>query len=421
MKAVFALAPVVAVALATPALAAPVAMEELVGRALTQSPTLQSARASAEAQQSREGVARSTYWPQLNLTSGLAQTTNLSPSQTSTQPISLLNTGVAVRQTLWTFGKLDAAVDQAEAQTEALRRQAQLTAVDVAWGVRQAYLNWAQAAGLETQAAEQVRYADATLAEARARFKAGVAARLDVTRAEATLALNRATLAAAKATTAQARRSLAAAIGQTAPVEGEPTFPATPPLANRPIAELEAEAADHPDLLVGQAQLAQAAAATRAAEVAGLPDINADGSYGIRARDFQGAPNWQAGVSLNWPLFTGFAVTSQAEATRGQEAAVRATLEARRLTILRDVDNAYLGLEGAKDRVPAAKTAVDAARANLTQAQGRYRAGVGSIIEVADAQALVASAQADWVRAVTSYHLAIADLQRAMGVTGVPQ
>ncbi|MFN3430744.1 MAG: TolC family protein, partial [Candidatus Sericytochromatia bacterium] len=281
MKAVFALAPLAALALATPALAAPVAMEELVGRALSQSPTLQSARASAEAQESREGVARSTYWPQLNLSSGLAQTTNLSPSQTSTQPISLLNTGVAVRQTLWTFGKLDAAVDQAEAQTEALRRQAQLTAVDVAWGVRQAYLSWAQASGLETQSAEQVRYAEATLAEARARFKAGVAARLDVTRAEATLALNRATLAGAKAATAQARRSLAAAVGQTAAVEGEPAFPATPAVAARPVAELEAAAADHPDLLVGRAQLAQATAATRAAELAGLPDINADGSCGI--------------------------------------------------------------------------------------------------------------------------------------------
>jgi outer membrane protein TolC len=68
--------------------------------------------------------------------------------------------------------------------------------------------------------------------------------------------------------------------------------------------------------------------------------------------------------------------------------------------------------------VPAAKAAVDAARANLAQAQGRYRSGVGSIIEVADAQSLLAQAQGDWVRATTSYHLAIASLQRALGTTG---
>lgn len=123
---------------------------------------------------------------------------------------------------------------------------------------------------------------------------------------------------------------------------------------------------------------------------------------------------------MNWPLFAP-AVNSQVRAAESQEASVKANLHSRRLEILRDVDNAYLGLEGAKERVPAAKAALDAARANLSQAQGRYRAGVGSIIEVADAQSLLATAHADWVRAQTSYHLAIADLQRAMGVTGVSQ
>lgn len=403
----------------TAALAAPVAMDELVAKALAQSPNVQAAQSSLAAQEARIGVARSGFWPQVALSTGTSQTTSASPSQTTATPFNLTNAGVSVQQNLFTFGKLDAAVEQAQAATEAARAQAALTAVEVAYGTRAAYLGWVQAAGLEAQAAEQIRYAEATLAEANARFKAGVAPRLEVTRAQTALAQAKAAMAGARATTAQARRTLAAAIGQTAPVDGTPVFPAEPAVAKRPLGDIEAAALEHPTLHTGQAQLAQAAATRRAAEVAGMPDVSANASYGVRARDFQGAQNWAAGVNLSWPLFTGFSVTNQAEAARQSEATSRANLDARRLEILRDVDNAYLALAGAKERVPAAKSAVDSARENLVQAQGRYRAGVGSIIEVADAQQLLASAQADWVRATTSYHLAIADLQRAMGVTGV--
>jgi outer membrane protein TolC len=405
---------------ASPAVAAPVAMQDLVVRALEQSPSLQAAKAAASAQAEVEGVARSNYLPQVSLNAGLSQTTSVSPAQLSPQPFSLGSTGVTLRQSLWTFGKRSAATQQAEAQTEAAEAQVDLRAVEVAFGVRQAYLNWVQAAGLETQAAEQVKVAETTLNEAQARVKAGVSAQLDVTRAQATLAQARAAMATAKATTAQARRSLSAAIGQTELVAGEPVFPAEPTLASQPISDLSALALEHPTLKTGAAQVEQAAASKRSAQASGNPDLSADASYGIRARDFAGAPNWSAGVSMNWPLFSP-AVNSQVRAAEGQVASVKANLESRRLEILRDVDNAYLGLQGAKERVPAAKAALDAARANLAQAQGRYRAGVGSIIEVADAQSLLATAHAEWVRAQTSYHLAIADLQRAMGVTGVSQ
>ncbi len=403
---------------ASPAFAAPVAMEDLVVRALSQSPSLQAARATAAAQSEFEGVARSNYMPQVSLNAGLSQTTSVSPAQLSAQPFSLGSTGVSVRQSLWTFGKRSAATQQAEAQTEAAEAQVDLRAVEVAYGVRQAYLNWVQAAGLEGQSIELVKVAETTLREAQARVKAGVSAQLDVTRAQATLAQSKAALAAAKAATAQARRTLTAAIGQTQLVDGDPAFPAEPAIAKKPIAELETLALQHPTLKTFEAQVEQAAASRRSAQASGNPDLSLDASYGIRARDFAGAPNWSAGVTMNWPLFAP-AVNAQVRAAEGQEASVKANLEARRLDVLRDVDNAYLGLEGAKERVPAAKAALDAARANLAQAQGRYRAGVGSIIEVADAQSLLATAHADWVRAQTSYHLAIADLQRAMGVTGV--
>lgn len=421
MKVATWITPLAVLMLAPPALAAPVSMDDLVVKALGQSPSLQAARSTVVAQEARVTTAKSDYWPSVSLSAGTSETTSVSPTQNTAAPFNVSSSGLSARQTLWNFGKREAAVDQAEAQTDVARSQLAATEVEVAFGVRQAYLNWVQAAGLEAQAKEQIGFADTTLAEAKARLKAGVAAQLEVTRAQTSVAQAKASLATARAATAQARRSLAAAIGQTTPVAGEPTFPATPAIATRPLPALQEAAQQHPDLRTAQGQLAVAAASREAAERAGLPDLGADMSYGLRARDFSPAQNWQAGLSFSWPLFTGFAITSQAKAAEAQEQTVKANFEARRLTVLRDIDNAYLALEGAKETVPAAKTALDAARANLKQAQGRYRAGVGSIIEVTDAQSLLVSAQTDWVRATTSYHLAIASLQRAMGVTGVAQ
>jgi outer membrane protein len=54
-------------------------------------------------------------------------------------------------------------------------------------------------------------------------------------------------------------------------------------------------------------------------------------------------------------------------------------------------------------------------RANLKLADGRYQAGVGNVIELTDAQAQRASAEAEYVRSLYSFHTSVAELERAIG------
>ncbi len=56
-----------------------------------------------------------------------------------------------------------------------------------------------------------------------------------------------------------------------------------------------------------------------------------------------------------------------------------------------------------------------AAREQLALARERFRLGNGSSLEVADAQAATARAEADYVNAVYTYHKAIAALEFAVG------
>src|SRR5207244_4191396 len=53
------------------------------------------------------------------------------------------------------------------------------------------------------------------------------------------------------------------------------------------------------------------------------------------------------------------------------------------------------------------------ARENLTLAEGRYKTGVGNIIELTDAQVSLATAEASRVQALVGYRTALAALERS--------
>ncbi len=69
----------------------------------------------------------------------------------------------------------------------------------------------------------------------------------------------------------------------------------------------------------------------------------------------------------------------------------------------------------AAERYGATQKAVESAQENLRLAQGRYDAGVGTILDLTDAQLSLTNAEADQVRALTDHKLALAALDRAVG------
>lgn len=408
-----------AVLTAWPAAAAPVSLDALIGEALSTHPALVALRETAGAQDARARAATSPYWPQLNLSSGASQTTNVSQAQTTAQPFSLLSGGLSLRQQLWDFGKTADAVTAAEAGAIANHRQADLQAVEVAFGVRRAYMECLRADGLLAQSEARLKSAETLHAQALAFWQAGRRPKIDVTRAEASVLQARADLATARNTVAAARITLAAAMGRPETVEVGGGFPAPSPLAGRPLDELIDLAQAHPSLQVVQARSEQSEAQSRLADKTNWPAIVADGNYGLRARDLTPSQNWAAGVSVNMPLFTGFADARQQEAAAAQWRSTQASARDTRLQVRLGIERAALTVDGARARLEALRAAVRSANENLGLAEGRYRVGVGSVIEVSDAQTLAANAQADLVRAEADYHIAIADLLRAVGRTGV--
>src|SRR2546430_3083419 len=69
----------------------------------------------------------------------------------------------------------------------------------------------------------------------------------------------------------------------------------------------------------------------------------------------------------------------------------------------------------ADERIQAAQVAVAAAQENFRLAQGRFDAGVGTILELTDAQLALTQAQNTEAQALADYRIALARLDRAVG------
>ena len=104
-------------------------------------------------------------------------------------------------------------------------------------------------------------------------------------------------------------------------------------------------------------------------------------------------PNWDVGLVFSWPLFDGDGRRARARLARRGGRAARGRSRSLRQSLTSDVQQAYVAVDVARDALPGLERAVDAALANYAQADARFNAGLGTSVELADAEALRADAE----------------------------
>ena len=88
--------------------------------------------------------------------------------------------------------------------------------------------------------------------------------------------------------------------------------------------------------------------------------------------------------------------------------------------IILQVWTSYQAVKTAEKRVGSAQDLLAAAQQSAEVAQGRYKAGVGSILDLLTAQSALANARAQDVQARATWLVAIASLAHDTGTLGVP-
>jgi outer membrane protein len=255
------------------------------------------------------------------------------------------------------------------------------------------------------------------LEQARAFYDVGLRPKIDVTRAEVDVARDRQNLITVRYRLQNSRVDLERILG------GPPTpgpyrlaevteRPERPPRLEPLIDEALAV---RPEVLRFQAQVKAAEGQLRAAVGRNWPSIDGIGGYNYSNTEFPLENNWQVGVQMSWPIFTGFRTQGEVNEAKSLVKQAQAELERERLQVTQQVSQAYLRLGEAEESIATARVALRQAQENLDLADGRYRSGVGDAIEFSDAQVSLTRAKSDLVSASYEYLQAQAELERALG------
>jgi outer membrane protein len=402
----------------TPQSTAPLGLVEVVDLALCNNPQTREVWANARAQAAQVGVAQAAYLP--SLSGSVSANRAWTDTAGRNSPYDLKGAGLTLSYLLYDFGGREATLENArQLMTAAAATQDSTVQSVFLAAVQSFYLVQATAAALDS-VKESERASRESFNAADARYRAGAATPADKLQAQTAWSqttLNRIT---AEGALKNAQGALANVIGMDAhrSLSLAPAAEVTPGDAfERDVNALVEEARlRRPDLLAAEAQVRAAAANLDAVRAEGRPSISLAASADFLNGD--NSPTTHAssvGVTLNIPFFSGFAPTYRVRGAEAQMDAKGAQRDRLRLQVALDVWNAYQNLNTATYSLRTSVDLLNSATLSEQVALGRYKAGMGSILDVLNAQSALASARLQRVREAFNWNISRATLAQAMG------
>ncbi|MNK55583.1 Outer membrane protein OprM precursor [compost metagenome] len=398
-------------------LAAPSALtlDQALSNARQNQPQLRQAQASVEAAQARTRNSRASLLPQVNLGAGY----NAGSGRENLGMVGDSNLSLRASQLIYDFGQRGNRFEASNAQLAAQQQSERETQQQVMLNVRAAFFS-AQAAkvlvGVNQEAlANQQRH----LQQATQFVNAGTRPPIDVVQERANVANAQRQLINAQNDYTTSKARLNQAMGLETGLDFE--------VATGWMSEVAGEAQSLEHLLQeaeqNRPEIARLAEQQRAQELslaaqrnAGSPTLT--GSAGVGDSGLLlGRPgtSWQANLSMSWPLFSGGSIRAGIDEAEANVAGVKAQVATLRQQVRLELTEAKLSIASQKAAIQAANESVRNAAERLKLAEGRYAAGVGNIIELADAQLALTTARSQVVQ--EEYRLAVARAQmlKALG------
>lgn len=401
---------------------APLSLADVVENALCHNPQTREAWTNARFQAAQVGIGESAYLPSIGLSG--AETRNWTDGGTNTARPSAtynqLSATLSLSYVLYDFGARAATLENAKQILSAANATQDATIQSVFLAAVQAYYQlFATQAAVES-AREAEKSAQESLNAAAARYNVGSGTPAD--RLQAQTALSQAVLnrIRAQGDFSNAQGQLANSMG----MDANQPLAVTPPALGVPDAQFERNIGkliedarrQRPDLAAAEAQVNAARAGAEAAKAAGMPTISLAASVNRTDSSIADPYSTSAiGVSVNFPLFTGYNTTYRIRAAREQVETRLAQRERLSRQVALDVWKAYQGVITETQAVKSANDLVASAAQSERVALGRYRAGVGSLLDLLTAQSALASARMQNIQAIYNWHIAKAALAQSMG------
>jgi outer membrane protein len=408
-----------------------VSLPEALAFARAHQPAVRAALARIAEQKSYAGVPRAEWSPFAGLVGQLSEgtsnnttssymatdvvdipriggTRSVSSTGAGWSPYASTLAGIGARQEVFDFGRIAALAAAADAQVVVAQRAADTVRLDIDLGVEEAYfaVNAAKSVLLAAEDAYQRALVHRDYAQAGVR--SGLRPPIELTRAEADLTRFDTGRIRARGGLMAAQAVLAAAVGAPEPALDAASAPLTPqdllPLADA----IRRAVAKEPHLQETIARLRAQEQQTLAVAALLRPNIHLSTTFSGRAGGatpsnaldpvpagngyLPDVPNWDAGLIFSWPLFDPM-VKARQNASIATEQVRREEIDLARQQLVSNVAQTYVAVDVARQALPSLQREFEAARANYAQADARFRAELGTSVELADAEALRTDAE----------------------------
>lgn len=331
--------------------------------------------------------------------------------------------GINVSWPIWTFGKVEGAIDAARYQKNIADLNVYKTEADTKLAAVQAYYQYLEAVKLAEVQAQSVTDYASHLNNVQQQFDAGIVAKLDVLSSNVSLAN-----AKQKSIAADNTRDVAEAnLNNIMRVPMNTTLNPLDKNFPEPEFDLTMEQAIlmaqkyRWELVEADYGVKAAEASLRSAKAGYLPTVSVGGGYSWKEASVTAVDkdDWAVQGGLSWSLWDGGATQASVKKADAAVKTAQETLLQAREKIELEVRQDYLNVLSYKEQIRAAEASVAQAEEAYKIATVRYSSGVGINLDVLDAELALNTARTNYITALYNYNIGLSTLEHAMGVPAV--
>lgn len=307
-----------------------------------------------------------------------------------------VGSGLIVDQLITDFGRTSNLIGMSKLQAKAQDQATEATRADILLAVSRAYFAVLRAQAVLKVADQTVAARQLVVDQVTALAQAKLKSMLDVSFANVNLS-------DAKLLQVQAQNDLQAQQAQLATVMGLPREsgfilaeePMPAQLPDRIDSLVQQAMSDRPELAQLRLQEGAAQRFTKAEHALYYPNVGVVGTAGLVPAGYPEIPGRYGAIGMNVtiPIFNGGLFKARQTEAEMKARAATQNLNDMANRITRDVRVAYLNAVTAYDRLGLTQQLLDQAQLALNLAQSRYDLGLGSIVELSQAQLNLTSAQ----------------------------
>lgn len=371
-------------------------------------------------------AAKSAYFPSINLAGGWTKGQSSGASGTTvvnSSPYDYFSIGATMQWEIDLFGKISQNVKANKAAWNASRAEYDGTMVSLAASVAKAYINLRTYQNELFVANEHLAEQEKVLKIVEARFKAGIASKLEVAQSRTVVASTKASIPPLEAMIESSINSIALLTAKY-PEEIHSWLSIAAPMPHVVYGAKLGVPADllrrRPDIVQAEYQLAQYAAQVGVAKKDFLPTLSLSGSIGTQAHDAGNlfgdhSMYWEINPTLNWTLFDGLARNYR---TAEAKAALEAAVDSYNYTVMNaviEVSNATTTFKSTMKAIELTDDVIANSKESLDLSLELYKKGLTPFNNVVDAQISYLTNQDSRITAQGKALIAVVNLYEALG------